>query len=82
MRFPADGLRDSIVPPFVPPLTYPNELRPEDRLAVHPSLPLRPSPPYLTPGPGGRARISERGLSGPSQSRYYDSQVNKGEILQ
>jgi hypothetical protein len=80
MRIPADGFRDSIAPPFVPPLTYPNESRPEDRLAVHPSLPLRPSPPYLTPGPGGRARISERRLSSPTQSRYNDSQANRGEI--
>jgi hypothetical protein len=26
----------------------PNESRPEDRAAIHPSLPQRPSPPYLT----------------------------------
>lgn len=77
---PADGFRDSVPPPFVPPSTYPNESRPEDRLAVHPSLPSRPSPPYLTPGPGGRARISERGFSGPTQSRYHDSQADRGEL--
>jgi hypothetical protein len=79
MRFPADSFRDSIAPPFAPPLTYPNELKPEDRLTVHPSLPLRPSPPNLTPGPGGRARISDRG---PTQSRYHDSEANRGEILE
>lgn len=81
MRIPADGFRDSMALPFVPPLTYPNELRPDDRLAGHPSLPLRPSPPYLTPGPGGRNRLSERGFSGPMQSRYPDSQASRGEIL-
>jgi hypothetical protein len=59
----------------VPPLTYPNELRPEDRLAVHPSLPLRPSPPYLTP-----AVFSEHGVSGPTQCRHHDSQASIGEF--
>ncbi len=82
MRFPADGVRDPIAPPLVPPLTYSNELRPDDHPAVHPSLPLRPSPPYLTPGPGGRNRFPERGFSGPTQSRYHDPQANRGEILE
>lgn len=82
MRFPADGFRDSIAPPFAPPSTYssPNELRSEDRPAIHPSLPQRPSPPYLTPGPGGQPRLSERGLSGPVQSIYCDSQADGGEF--
>jgi hypothetical protein len=80
MRFPSDGFRDSFAPPFAPPLTYPNDLGPDDHLAVHPSLPLRPSPPCLNPGPGGPNRFSERGLSGPTQSRYHDSQAGRGEI--
>ncbi len=83
MRFPADGFRDSIAPPFAPPLAYvnPNELRPEDHPALHPSLPQRPSPPYLTQGPGGQPRLPERGFSGLVQSRYDDSQADRGEIL-
>ena len=82
MRFPADSFRDSIAPPFASPLTYlsPNESRPEDRPTIHPSLPQRPSPPYLTPGPSGQPRLSEHGFSGPVQSRYYDSQADRGEL--
>lgn len=81
MRFPVDGFRDSVAPPFVQPMTYPNEMRPDDHIGVHPSLPLRPSSPYHTPGPGGRNRFPERGLSGPAQSSY-DPQAGRGENLE
>jgi hypothetical protein len=79
MRFHADGFRDPISPHF-PPLTYPNESGPDDRCNTHPSLPLRPSSPHLTPGPGGRNCFLERGFSGPTQNRHNDSQINNGEI--
>lgn len=81
MRFPADGFRDSVAPPFVQPMTYPSEIRPDDHTGVHPSLPSRPSP-YLTPGPSGRNRFSERGTSGPAQISYHDSPAGRGEILE
>lgn len=82
MRVPADVFRDSIAPPSAPPLTYssPNESRPEDRPVIHPSLPQRPSPPCLTPGPGGQPNLSEHGISGPVQSRCHDSLVDRGEF--
>ena len=82
MRFHADGSRDPISPHFPPPLTYPIESRPDDRFAAHPSLPLRPPSPHLTPGPGGRNRLPERGFSGPAQSAHNDSHANKGEIVE
>ena len=58
----------------------PNELTPEDRPDIHPSLPQRPSPPYLTQGPGESARLSEHESSGPVQNRYPDSQADRGKI--
>jgi len=78
MRPPLEGFRGSAAPPFAPPLMYSNEVRPDDRPTTHPSLPLRPSPSYHEPG--GRNHFSERGFSGPAQSRYSDSQASKGEI--
>jgi hypothetical protein len=81
-RFPSDSFHDTLAPPFVSPLAYPNDLAPDDHLAIHPSLPLRPSPPCSNTGPGGRNRFSERGFSGPAQSRYHDSQAGRGEKLE
>ena len=78
-RGPRPGFRDSVPPPFPPSLAYSNESRPDDRYSNHPSLPLRPSPPYLVSGLGGRQRFPpERGFSG---SRYGDSQVGRGKFL-
>ena len=76
MRCPAE------VCSIPPPLRYPspNESKPEDRPAIHPSLPQRPSPPHLTPGPGGQPRLSEREISSPVQSINHDSQADKGEF--
>lgn len=68
--------RDSVAAPFSPPLAYPND----DRYINHPSLPLRPSPPYLASGLNGRQRISDRGFSsGTTQNRSSDSA--RGEFL-
>ena len=72
----ADDFRDSVAAPFSPPSAYPND----DRYVNHPSLPLRPSPPYLASGLNGRQRISDRGFSsGTTQNRSSDS--TRGEIL-
>ncbi|KAH9962893.1 hypothetical protein BC827DRAFT_178946 [Russula dissimulans] len=72
---PPDGFRGYAAPPFAPPPVYSNEARPDDRSTTHP-LPLRPSPTYHEPG--GRNHFSERGFSGPTQSRYNDPQASKG----
>ena len=78
MRHP-DGFRDSVAPLFAPSLAYPSESRPDDRYMNHPSLPLRPSPPYLTSSVGGRQRFPERAFSGTTQNRYTDP--GRGEIF-